>query len=117
SFDHRDRSVSQADLIAGVDDGSSADSRSVGEIRTKRHIGKGSNGGVVEARRVLFQSREPNSRVVAARGVEKERIDPVAGVVVGRSLSERLKSTGCVAVARGVGRKGKESAGGVVPPR
>ena len=51
-FDHRDISVSQADLIAGIDDGSKADSRSVGQIPS-RHIGKGPDGGVVEARGVV----------------------------------------------------------------
>ena len=37
-FDHRDISVSQADLIAGIDGGFIADSRSAGQI-PKRHIG------------------------------------------------------------------------------
>ena len=31
-FDHRDKTVPQADLIVGIDEGSSADSRSVGQI-------------------------------------------------------------------------------------
>ena len=32
SFDHRDKTVSQPDLIAGIDDGSIADSRGVGKF-------------------------------------------------------------------------------------
>src|SRR5262249_29607205 len=43
-FDHRDSSVSQADLIAVINDGSKADSRSVGQSRS-RHIGIGPDGG------------------------------------------------------------------------
>ena len=62
-FDHRDSSVSQADLIAGIDGGSIADSRSVGQIPS-RHIGSDPDGGVV-----------------AARGVGKERTDSDGGVV------------------------------------
>ena len=46
---YRDSSVSQADLIAGIDDGSSADSRSVVQIPS-RHIGDDGrvDGGVVK---------------------------------------------------------------------
>src|SRR5207342_1584032 len=51
SFDHRDILVSQADLIAGIDDGCRTDSRSVGQIPS-RDIGSGSDAGVVIARGV-----------------------------------------------------------------
>ena len=62
-FDHRDCCVSQADLIAGIDDGSKADSRSVGQI-PNRHIGNDPDGGVE-----------------VARGVANERLDSAGGVV------------------------------------
>ena len=51
AFDHRDRTVSQADLIAGIDQGSIADSRSVGQIPS-RHIGQEPDGGVEATRGV-----------------------------------------------------------------
>jgi hypothetical protein len=57
-FDHVDSSVSQADLIAGIDGGSVADSRSVGQIPI-RHIGSVPDGGVEVARRVAKKRISP----------------------------------------------------------
>jgi hypothetical protein len=68
-FDHRDSSVSQADLITGIDVGSIADSRSVCQIPS-RHIGSESDGGVVDARGVA------NERVCPQTGVGLRRRNP-----------------------------------------
>src|SRR5262245_60384825 len=50
-FDHRNNIVSQADFVVGIDEGSKANGRSIGQIRS-RHIGAGPNGGVIAARAV-----------------------------------------------------------------
>src|SRR5499433_1715608 len=79
-FDHRDRIVSQADLIAGVDDGSLTDSRSVDQL-PKRHISSGPDGGV---------------------GVAKKRIKSGGGVEVACVVKERIASDSGVVGARDV---------------
>ena len=99
-FDHRDLIVSQADLIAGIGEGSRADSRSVGQT-SRRHTGC-----------------EPNGGVEVARGVDKERTDSAGGVADARGVvNERIDSAGAVAVARGVATERTEPAGGVVDAR
>src|SRR5262249_54104750 len=96
-FDHRDRSISKAYLIVGVDDGSKADSCSVGQI-PGRYIGTG-----------------PDPRVVASCGVANERVGPAGGVVVACGVvKERQEPVGRVAVTRGVAKQRIDSAGGVV---
>ena len=69
-FDHRDSGVSQADFIAGIDDGSLADNRCVAQIPGK-HIGQGPDGGVVVARGVTKERTDSDGSVGAARGVTK----------------------------------------------
>jgi hypothetical protein len=86
-FDYRDSSASQADLIAGIDDGSKADSRSVDQIPS-RHIAVGPD----------------------ARGVAKERIDSVGGVAKARCVvKERIASAGGVEKAGGVAKQRLEN--------
>jgi hypothetical protein len=114
-FNYGHSSVSQADLITRIDDGSSADRRSVAETRIKRYIGTGPNGGIVEARRVQSQSVETNGGVVGACGVEMECIGPVAGIVVAFITLESLDTGGGIGVSR-VATKRKVTGGGVEPP-
>jgi hypothetical protein len=133
-FDHRDSSVSQADLIAGIDAGSIADSRSVGQIPS-RHIGLEPDGGVVAARGVAKERIEAGGGVGDARGVAIERLDSAGGVVNARGVAtegtvsacdiiiaygvviERLDSVGGVGDARGVATEGIVSTGRVVAAR
>jgi hypothetical protein len=57
-LDYRDISLSQADLIAVIDDGSLTDSRSVDQF-PKRHIGSGPDGGVAVTRGVATERTDP----------------------------------------------------------
>src|SRR5262249_19877716 len=82
-FDCRDSSVPQANLITSIDDGSSADSRSVGQIPS-RHISIASNGGVEVARRVTLKRKDSNGGVGVSRSVEKEGTGPAGCVEVTR---------------------------------
>src|SRR6516162_3945853 len=96
AFDHRDISVAEAHLIAVIDDGSIADSRSISQI-SSRHIGKG-----------------PDGRVAGAGGVAKERTAPGGGVEIARGVAkQRNNSAGGVEGARGVAKECIESGGGV----
>ena len=96
SFDHRDSSVSQADLIAGTDGGFFADSRSVVQI-PNRYIGTCPDGGVVAARGVAKERIDSDGGVAAARGVANERIDSAGSVEVPVVLlRERLDPAGGV---------------------
>jgi hypothetical protein len=98
--DERDSSVSQAHRIAGTDNRSRADSRSVDQIRLG-NIGS-----------------EPDGSVVAACGVTKERTESAGGVEVPRGVvTERTGSTGGVEAARGVVNERTVSAGGVEAAR
>src|SRR5262245_64579157 len=102
TFDHRDRIVSQADLIAGVDDGSKADSRSVGQIPS-RHISSGPDGCIEIANAVVKERIESAGSVGAARSVAKERTRPAGGGDVAHSVDkERIEHDRGVAAARGV---------------
>jgi hypothetical protein len=78
---HRDSTVSQSNLIAGINPGCCTDSRSVGQIPT-RHIGSGPNGGVVGACGVAKERLEPDGGVEVADGVIKERIESAGAVVL-----------------------------------
>jgi hypothetical protein len=112
-FDYRDSSASQADLIAGIDDGSKADSRSVDQIPS-RHIAVGPDGGVELTRGVVSERRDSARSVADARGVAKERIDSVGGVAKARCVvKERIASAGGVEAACGVVTERIASAGGV----
>src|SRR5262249_60338791 len=71
TFDHRDRIVSQADLIAGVDDGFSAEGRSVSQIPS-RHISSGPDGCIETYDAVVKERIESADSCGAARSVCKE---------------------------------------------
>ena len=112
-FNHRDGSVSQADLIAGIDDGETADSRSVGQI-TSRHIGSGPDGGVLAARGVAKERGASAGGVLAARGVSIERTESAGGVVHARGVvKQRIDSAGRVGLARDVASERIDSVGDV----
>ena len=85
-LDHRDISVAQAVFIAGIDEGSLADSRSVGQIAS-RHIGSGPDVSVVVARGVVSERTDSAGGVEVPRGVAKERIDAARGVVIARGVA------------------------------
>jgi hypothetical protein len=68
TFDHRDSSVSQTYLVAGIDGGISPDSCS-GQNRIKGHIGEEPDGGVEVARGIENQRIGTNGGVLAARGI------------------------------------------------
>lgn len=65
--------------MAVIDDGSTADSRSVDKI-PRRHIGKEPDTGVGFARGVVKERIESDGGVGAACGVAKERVDSAGGV-------------------------------------
>jgi hypothetical protein len=73
--------VSQADLIAGVDNGCKADSRCVGQIPS-RHIGKGPDGGVGDARGFAKERIDTDGGVETARSVFLKRACPQTGVAL-----------------------------------
>src|SRR5262249_28810480 len=101
-FDHRDRRVSKADLIAVIDNGCKTDSRSVDQI-PRRHIGCLPDGGVGAARGVATESQSSDGGVGVAGGVESERTGSAGGVVEARGVvKERIASAGGVQVARSV---------------
>src|SRR5215831_11224161 len=113
TFDHRDRIVSQADLIAGVDDGFSAEGRSVGQIPS-RHISSGPDGCIEIANAVVKERIESAGSVGAARSVAKERTRPAGGVGAACGVpKERIDSVGGVGAACGVAKERPASAGGV----
>src|SRR5215472_2282914 len=117
TFDHRDRIVSQADLIAGVDDGFSAEGRSVGQIPS-RHISSGPDGCIETANAVVKERIESTGSVGAARSVAKEPIASGGGILATRGVAiERTDSAGGVIVARGVAKERIESTGRVVVTR
>src|SRR5262249_4495864 len=117
TFDHRDRIVSQADLIAGVDDGSKADSRSVGQIPS-RHISSGPDGCIEIANAVVKERIESAGSVGAARSVAKERTKPAGGVDVARGIAnERIETGSGSGVPRSVGNERIEPASGVAAAR
>src|SRR5262245_34761159 len=117
TFDHRDRIVSQADLIAGVDDGFSAHGRSVGQIPS-RHISSGPDGCIEIANAVAKERVDSASSVGAARSVAKERTGPAGGVDVARSVAnERIEPASGVGVARSVANERIEPASGVAAAR
>src|SRR5262249_58881883 len=114
TFDHRDRIVSQADLIAGVDDGFSAEGRSVGQIPS-RHISSGPDGCIETADAVVKERIESAGSVGAARSVAKERTRPAGRIDIARSVAnERIEPASGVAAALGVAKERIDSAGGVV---
>jgi hypothetical protein len=80
-LDHRDKSTSHADLIAGSDEGCPADSRSVGQI-PKQHIGLAPDGGVEVALGIAKERSESAGGVFPARGVVLKRTDSAGGVEV-----------------------------------
>src|SRR5262249_10631892 len=116
-FDHRDRRVSKADLIAVIDNGCKTDSRSVDQI-PRRHIGCLPDGGVGAARGVATESQNSDGGVGVARGVVLKRTISAGGVQASRGVQkERVGSAGGVGVAGGVESERTGSAGGVVEAR
>src|SRR5262249_30684772 len=115
--DPRDSIVSHLDLIAGIDDGSKADSRSVGQIPS-RYIGSEADGGVVTADHVAIQRLVPDGGVVVASTVHSEGIESGGGVAAPREVTnEGIESGGGVGAASSVLRKCLDSAGGVEAAR
>jgi hypothetical protein len=115
-FDHRDISVSQADLIAGIDDGSTTDSRSVGQI-PRKHTGCEPDGGVEAARGVHKERTGPEGGVVDARSVAEKRLGSAGRVEVAIGVAEqRIDSGGRVEVSRGIAKERIDSDGGVLLP-
>jgi hypothetical protein len=113
SFDHRNLSVSQADLVAGVDNGSSTDSCSVDPII--RHISIESDGGILDARDVATERIDSARRILGARGVVKQCVEPGGSIVVARSVEDEcLDSSGGVGGVKYTGefRDGKPNGHG-----
>src|SRR5207249_2868344 len=97
-----DAGVTQADLVAGIDNGSVANGCRVGQI-AYRNIGAPSNSGVVGAGGVAEERTEPTGDVLAAGGVVLERQGRGGGVVVaGGVVLERTGAASGVLVAGGV---------------
>ena len=93
-------------LIAGIDEGSIADSRSVGQIHSQ-HIGSEPDGGVEIARGVEMERKSSVGGVEATRGVVKERTGTAGGVGVARGVeNERIDSGRGVEGADGVAKEG-----------
>src|SRR5215467_4467660 len=102
SLNHCDISVPQADLVAGIDDGCIADSRSIGQI-PDRYIGSETDGGVETSRGVAIERIEPDGGVLVACGVEKERHESAGGIVLARSVvQQRLEASSGVIAAGSV---------------
>src|SRR5262245_14929911 len=98
-LDHSHSSISQANLVAGIDDGSIADRRSVSQIPS-RHIGSEPDCGVVAARGVAFERKGSAGGIMLTRGVALERLESACGVnVAGGVVTEGLVSAGGVEVA------------------
>jgi hypothetical protein len=79
-FDHRDPSVSQADLIAGIDDGSIADSRSVGQS-PGRHIGCEPDGGIEAARSVVLKPPIPRLVLPCAAATPARESEKISAAI------------------------------------
>src|SRR5207247_663616 len=135
TFDDGDVGITQADLIAGIDNGSVANGCRVGQIAC-RNIGAHSNSGVVGARGVAEERTEPAGgvaveRVVPAGGVDdadgvaEERTDPAGGIVVAGGVAQertvpdsgvaeadddaRQREIGCASPRRDQGRCGGDA--------
>jgi hypothetical protein len=117
SFDYRDITVSQTDLVAGIDGGSVADSRSIDQIPI-RYIGSVPDGGVEVTCDVAKERIESDAGVGDARGVANERLASAGGVEAARGVAnERIESAGGIGGARGVTKERLASAGGVLVAR
>jgi hypothetical protein len=74
-FDDRNRSVAKANLVAGVDDGSTSNRGGIGQIGGL-DVGLITDAGVVVAGRVGGERVGAAARVAEAGRVELERISP-----------------------------------------
>src|ERR1041385_6984532 len=115
TLDDVDVGITQADLVAGIDNGIGANDCRVSQT-VCRHIGKVSNSRVEVAGGVAQERCEPAGGVVeAGRGVAAERLVPARGVAeAGGVAEERVAPAGGVKRAGGVVLERTDPAGGVV---